>query len=67
LKSNQLGTPFPHQITRKTAPYSSNELSIRRQEFPHSIFLFRCRLLTSGTNLRVASTSVRSQPCFTAA
>jgi len=32
------------------------------------IFLFHCscRLLTSSANLRVASTSVRSQPCFNA-
>ena len=37
---------------------------IRLQEFPHWVFLFHCRLLTSSANLRVSSTSVRSQPCF---
>jgi len=57
-------TPFPHQIKRKTAPNSSNKERIRLQEFPHSIFLFHSRLLTRSANLRVASTSLRSQPCF---
>jgi len=37
---------------------------MRLQEFPHWIFLFHCRLLTSSANLRVTITSVRSQPCF---
>jgi len=59
-------TTFPHQIKRKTAPNSSNKVSIRLQEFPHWIFLFHCRLLTSSANLRVAGTYVRSQPCFNA-
>jgi len=39
-------------------------VSIRLQEFPHCIFLFHGRLLTSSANLRVASTSVRLQSCF---
>jgi len=39
-------------------------VSIHLQEFPHRIFLFHYRLLTSGANLRVASTSVPWQPCF---
>jgi len=58
------GTPFPHQITKKPAPNSSNEVGILLQEFPHWILLFHCRLLNNSANLRVASTSVRSQPCF---
>jgi len=41
-----------------------NEARIRLKEFPYWIFLFHCRLLTSSANLRVVSTSVRSQPCF---
>jgi len=38
-----VGTPFPHQIKRKTAPNSSNKVSIRLQEFSHwiSCFLWR--------------------------
>jgi len=43
-----VGTPFPHHIKRKTAPNSSNEVSIRLQEFPHWIFLLHCKLLTSS-------------------
>jgi len=30
-----MGTAFPHQIKRKTAPNSSCEVSICPQEFPH--------------------------------
>jgi len=63
-KKSGVGTPFPHQITRKTASNSSNEVSIRLQEFPQWIFLFHCRLLNSSANLRVVRTYVRSQPCF---
>jgi len=37
---------------------------IRLQEFPHWIFLFHYRLLSSSANLRVTITYVRSQPCF---
>jgi len=51
------GNVVPHQITRKTALNSSNEVSIRLQEFPHWIFLFHSRRLTSSANVRVASTS----------
>ena len=36
------GTPFPHQIIRKTAANSSNIVIIRLQEFPHCVFLFYC-------------------------
>ena len=57
-----IGVPTP--IKRKTAPNSSNKVSIRLQEFPHWIFLLHCRLLTNSAKLCVASTSVRSQPCF---
>jgi len=56
--------PFPHQIKRKTAPNLLNKVSIRLQEIPHWIFLFHRRLSTSCANLRVATTSVRSQLCF---
>jgi len=35
-----MGTQFPHQIKRNTAPNSSNKVSIRLQEFPHWSFLF---------------------------
>jgi len=59
-----VGTPFPHQIKRKTASNNSNKVSIRLQEFPHWIFLFHYRLLTRSANLRVTITSVRSQPSF---
>jgi len=45
-------------------PNSSNKVSICLQELLHWIFLFHCRLLASSTNLRVASTSLRSQPSF---
>ena len=38
----ETGTPFSHQIKRKTAPNSSNKVSIRLREFPHWIFLFHC-------------------------
>jgi len=62
-KTSGVGTAFPHQIKRETAPNSSNKVSIRLQEFPHWIFLFHCRLLTSNANLRVAGTSMRSHPC----
>ena len=58
------GTAFPYQVTRKSAPNSSIKVSIRLQEFLHWIFLFHCRFMTSTANLRVASTSVRSQPCL---
>jgi len=54
--------PTPNKM--KTAPNISNEVRIRLKEFPHWITLFHCRLLTSSANLRVTSTSVRSQPCF---
>jgi len=37
---------------------------IRLQKFPHWIFVFHGRFLTSSANLRVTITSVRSQPCF---
>jgi len=57
-------TPFPHQLKRKTAPNSSNKVSIRLQGFPHWIFPFHYRLLISSANLRVASTPVRSHPCL---
>ena len=63
-KQRGVETPFPHEIKRKTVPNSSNKVSIRLQEFPHWIFLFHCRLLTSIANLRVAGTSVKLQPCF---
>ena len=66
-KTRGVGTLFPYEIIRKTASNSSNAVSIRLQEFPHWIFLFHCRLLTSSANLRVASTSVRSQPYFNVA
>ena len=45
--------PFPHQIKRKTAPNSSNKVSICLQEFPHWIFLFHCRILTSSAKKSV--------------
>jgi len=63
-KKRIVGTPFPHQIKTKATPNSSNNVSICLQGLIHWIFLFHCRLLTSGANLHVASTSVRSQPCF---
>jgi len=63
-KERGVETAFSHQIKRKAASTSSNKVSIRLQEFPRSTFLFHCRLLTSSANLRVASTSVRSQSCF---
>jgi len=56
---NAVHTP---NIKKKTAPTCSNKGSIHLQKFPQWIFLFRCRLLTSSANLRVASTSVTSQP-----
>jgi len=59
-----MGTPFPHQIKKKTAANSLNKLSIRLQRFQHWTFLFHPRLLTSSAKLGVASTSVRLQPCF---
>ena len=52
------------KIKRKATPNSLNRVSIYLQELLHWIFLFHWRLLTSSANLRVASTSVRSQPCF---
>jgi len=64
VKKRDVGMPFPHQIKRKAAPNSSNKASICLQELLHWIFLFHCRLLTSSANLHVASTSMRSQPCF---
>jgi len=64
VKKRGVGTPFPHQITKKTVPNSTDKVSILLQEVPHWILLFHCRLLNSSANLRVASTSVRSQPCF---
>ena len=44
-------------------------MSIRLHKFPHWIFPFvdfltNCWLLSSSANLRVATTSVRTQPCF---
>jgi len=51
----------PHQVKRKTAPNSSNKVSIHLQEFLQLMFMFHCRLLPSSANLRVANTSVRSQ------
>ena len=63
-KKRGVETAFSHQIKRKAAATSSNKVSIRLQEFPAWTFLFHCRLLTSSANLRVASTSVRSQSCF---
>jgi len=62
-KKRGVGAPYPHQI-RKTAPNSSNEVSIRLRGFPHWIFLFHYTLLTNSANLRVAGTSARSQPYF---
>ena len=59
-----MGTPFPYQMKRKTAPNISNKVSIPLHEFPHWIFRYHCRLLTSSADLRVASTSVRSRPYF---
>ena len=59
-----VGTAFSHEIKRKTATNSSKKVSTRLQKFPHWIFLFHCKLLTSSANLRVASTSMRLQPCF---
>jgi len=64
LKKKKEETPFQYQTKRKTVPNSSNKVSIRLQEFQHWNFPFHRRLLTSSANLRVASTSVRSQPCF---
>jgi len=55
------GVPTPN---KKTATNSSNKVSIRLQEFPHRIFPFHCRFLTSSANLDVAITSVRSRPYF---
>jgi len=43
-----VGTEFPRQIKMKTVLNSSTEVSIRLQEFPHWIFLFQSRLLTSS-------------------
>jgi len=42
---------------------SSNEVSICLKELLHWI-LFHRRFLISSANLRVTSTTVRSQPCF---
>ena len=53
-----------HNKRKEDCPNSSNKVSIRLREFSHWIFLFQCRLLTNNANLRVASTSVRPQPCF---
>jgi len=39
-------------------------VSIHLQEFSHWTFLINYRLLTNYANLRVASTSVRLQPCI---
>jgi len=47
-----------HQI--KDCINDSNKVSICLQEFPHWIFLFHCRLLSSSGNLRVTITCVRS-------
>jgi len=63
-KKRGVGTPSLHQMKRKTAPNSSNEVSVCLQEFSHWIFLFHCRLLSSSANQRVTITYVRSQPCF---
>jgi len=51
-------------MQRKTAPNSSNKVSICLQDFSHWTFLFRCRLLSSSANQRVTITYVRSQQCF---
>jgi len=55
------GTPFPHQIQRKTKRNSSNKVSILLQEFPHWIFLSRCRLLTSSANVRICEIAAMFQ------
>jgi len=57
------GNAVPTPVKRKTTPNSSNKVSIRLKEFSRWIYLFHCRLLTSSANLRVVSTSVRSQTC----
>jgi len=60
-----VGTPFPHQIKRKTAQNSSIKVSILLQDSVLLwIFVFHCSFLTNSAILRVASTSVKSQPCF---
>ena len=65
-KKTGVGTPFPHQIKRKATPNSSKNVSICLQELLHWIFLFHCRLLSNSSKMHVASTFVRSQPCFKA-
>ena len=55
---------YGNAVPTPTKKEDSNKVSIRLQEFPNWIVLFHCRLLTRSANLRVASTSVRSQPCF---
>ena len=52
-KKRGVGTAFPQQMTRNTAPNSSNKVSIRLQEFP----LFVTSLM---------SQSVITQPCYSA-
>ena len=50
-----VGTAFPHQIKRKTAPNSSNKVSIRLQAFPHWIFLFHCSATVLHTRQLITS------------
>jgi len=64
MLKRDVGMLFPHQMKRKATPKSSNKVSISLQLLLHWILLFHCRLLTSSASLHVASTSVRSQPCF---
>ena len=56
--------PFPQKTKRKAAPSDWNKVSTRLHEFPQSIFLFHCRLLTSSANLRFDSTSVSFAAMF---
>ena len=63
VKKRGVGTLFPHQIKRMAISNSSNEVSICLKELLHWI-LFHRRFLISSANLRVTSTTVRSQPCF---
>jgi len=61
--SGRVSRPRP-SLQTPSLPNRSNKVSICLLELLHWIFLFHCRLLTSSENLRVASTSVRSQRCF---